>query len=62
MMDLPKRNNEPGMSITLRLTQRVINRLDDARGHLNRQQWIRETVVRRLKDEGFMRGAERAAE
>lgn len=39
--------------LTLALPADVLEALDEARGRLNRQQWIRKVVVERLQAEGF---------
>lgn len=44
---------EVGVQISLRLPHDVVEALDEARGRRNRQTWIRETIVERLKDERF---------
>lgn len=41
--------------INLSLSADVLEALDEARGRLNRQTWIRQTIIERLRDENFYR-------
>ena len=50
-MELPKRGEEPGIPVTIRISTKILDMIDDARGRLNRQQWIRKVIVERLQVE-----------
>jgi hypothetical protein len=51
MAGRPRSPEGPATPITIRIPDKVLDRLDDARGRLNRQQWIRKVIVERLKVE-----------
>lgn len=53
VMDLPMKGEVRGTPVNVSLPPGVIEALDEARGKLNRQQYIRKILVERLKLDGY---------
>jgi metal-responsive CopG/Arc/MetJ family transcriptional regulator len=62
-MARPRSPEGPATQVTVRIPDKVLDRLDDVRGRLNRQQWIRKVILDRLDwEEGNYRPVRAAAQ
>ena len=61
-MARPRSPEGPATPITIRIPDKVLDRLDDARGRLNRQQWIRRVIVAALEEATYERPIHAAAQ